>query len=98
MGLVDSPARKSSSIVQLLESMGAVLYVKTNVPQSLMVCFFLLSVVWDNADSCRHPTLSTMSLVNQSMHSTPISFPGVVREVKEHFLGSEGASWALARI
>lgn len=37
VGLVDSPARSSSSIVQLLQSMGAVLYVKTNVPQSLMV-------------------------------------------------------------
>lgn len=38
VGLVDNPAKKSSTIVQLLESMGAVLYVKTNVPQSLMVC------------------------------------------------------------
>lgn len=38
VGLVGKPAQKSSSIVQMLESMGAVLYVKTNVPQSLMVC------------------------------------------------------------
>jgi amidase len=37
VGLVNKPAQSSSSIVQLLESMGAVLYVKTNVPQSLMV-------------------------------------------------------------
>lgn len=38
VGLVGKPAQKSSSIAQMLESMGAVLYVKTNVPQSLMVC------------------------------------------------------------
>ncbi|OJJ32066.1 hypothetical protein ASPWEDRAFT_175370 [Aspergillus wentii DTO 134E9] len=37
VGLVGKPAQKSSSVVQLLESMGAVLYVKTNVPQSLMM-------------------------------------------------------------
>ncbi|ODM19747.1 hypothetical protein SI65_04733 [Aspergillus cristatus] len=37
VGLVGKPAQKSSSIVQMLESMGAVLYVKTNVPQSLMM-------------------------------------------------------------
>lgn len=37
VGLIDKPAKSSSEVVQLLESMGAVLYVKTNVPQSLMV-------------------------------------------------------------
>ncbi|KAJ5626117.1 hypothetical protein N7510_002426 [Penicillium lagena] len=37
VGLVNKPAQSSSSVVQLLESMGAVLYVKTNVPQSLMM-------------------------------------------------------------
>ncbi|PYH41191.1 putative acetamidase [Aspergillus saccharolyticus JOP 1030-1] len=37
VGLVGKPAKKSSSIAVLLESMGAVLYVKTNVPQSLMM-------------------------------------------------------------
>jgi amidase len=39
VGLANKPAAKSDSVVQLLESMGAVLYAKTNVPQSLMVCF-----------------------------------------------------------
>ena len=38
VGLINNPAQSSSSIVQTLESMGAVLYVKTNIPQSLMVC------------------------------------------------------------
>lgn len=37
VGLTNKPAQSNSSIVQVLESMGAVLYVKTNVPQSLMV-------------------------------------------------------------
>ncbi|PLN82898.1 amidase signature enzyme [Aspergillus taichungensis] len=37
VGLVGKPAASSSSIVRLLESMGAVLYVKTNIPQSLMM-------------------------------------------------------------
>ncbi|KKK24218.1 acetamidase [Aspergillus rambellii] len=37
VGLVGKPAGSSSSVVRLLESMGAVLYVKTNIPQSLMM-------------------------------------------------------------
>lgn len=37
IGLANKPARTSSSLIQTLESMGAVLYVKTNIPQSLMV-------------------------------------------------------------
>ncbi|KAL4890628.1 amidase signature domain-containing protein [Aspergillus ambiguus] len=37
VGLVGKPAERSCSIVKLLESMGAVLYVKTNIPQSLMM-------------------------------------------------------------
>ncbi|KAJ6015350.1 hypothetical protein N7540_009941 [Penicillium herquei] len=37
VGLIDKPAKSSSEIVQLLESMGAVMYVKTNIPQSLMM-------------------------------------------------------------
>lgn len=37
VGLVGKPAKSHSSIALSLESMGAVLYVKTNVPQSLMV-------------------------------------------------------------
>lgn len=38
VGLVGKPAKRSCSMVQLLQSMGAVIYVKTNIPQSLMVC------------------------------------------------------------
>ncbi|KAL3478998.1 putative acetamidase [Aspergillus californicus] len=37
VGLANKPAAKSDAVVQLLESMGAVLYAKTNVPQSLMM-------------------------------------------------------------
>ncbi|RAH56459.1 amidase signature enzyme [Aspergillus piperis CBS 112811] len=37
VGLVGKPAQSHSSIALSLESMGAVLYVKTNVPQSLMM-------------------------------------------------------------
>ncbi|KAL2818140.1 amidase signature domain-containing protein [Aspergillus granulosus] len=37
VGLANKPAAKSDSVVQLLESMGAVLYAKTNIPQSLMM-------------------------------------------------------------
>lgn len=44
VGLTNKPAQSNSSIVQLLESMGAVLYVKTNVPQSLMVHSLSLSL------------------------------------------------------
>ncbi|KAL4802986.1 amidase signature domain-containing protein [Aspergillus unguis] len=37
VGLANKPAAKSDAVVELLESMGAVLYVKTNVPQALMM-------------------------------------------------------------
>ncbi|KAJ5660399.1 hypothetical protein N7507_006850 [Penicillium longicatenatum] len=37
IGLIGKPAKSSSEIVQLLESMGAIMYVKTNIPQSLMM-------------------------------------------------------------
>ncbi|RAL03587.1 amidase signature enzyme [Aspergillus ibericus CBS 121593] len=37
VGLVGKPAKSNSSIANSLQSMGAVLYVKTNVPQSLMM-------------------------------------------------------------
>ncbi|OAT09535.1 glutamyl-tRNA (Gln) amidotransferase [Blastomyces gilchristii SLH14081] len=36
-GLIGKPAKKSGSVVRLLLSLGAVLYVKTNIPQSLMM-------------------------------------------------------------
>ncbi|OJD12314.1 hypothetical protein AJ78_07062 [Emergomyces pasteurianus Ep9510] len=36
-GLIGKPAQKSGSVVRLLLSLGAVLYVKTNIPQSLMM-------------------------------------------------------------
>lgn len=32
------PASSNSSLVNMLLDMGAVLYVKTNIPQTLMVC------------------------------------------------------------
>ncbi|KAJ5291001.1 hypothetical protein N7478_000252 [Penicillium angulare] len=37
IGLINKPAKSSSEIVQLLESMGAIPYVKTAVPQALMM-------------------------------------------------------------
>ncbi|KAL4798288.1 amidase signature domain-containing protein [Aspergillus venezuelensis] len=37
VGLANKPAKESDAVVKLLESMGAVLYVKTNIPQSLMM-------------------------------------------------------------
>ncbi|KAJ5528133.1 hypothetical protein N7513_012292, partial [Penicillium frequentans] len=37
IGLIGKSAKSSSEIVQLLESMGAIMYVKTNIPQSLMM-------------------------------------------------------------
>ncbi|EER43937.1 acetamidase-A [Histoplasma capsulatum var. duboisii H88] len=36
-GLIGKPAERSGSVVRLLLSLGAVLYVKTNIPQSLMM-------------------------------------------------------------
>jgi hypothetical protein len=38
VGLIDKPAESNSPLVDILISLGAVPYVKTNIPQSLMVC------------------------------------------------------------
>jgi amidase len=35
------PSSKNSALVEVLLSLGAVLYVKTNIPQTMMVCFLL---------------------------------------------------------
>lgn len=42
VGLVGKPAKTSAAIVQRLLDMGAVIYVKTNIPQSLMVSIKIL--------------------------------------------------------
>ncbi|KAJ5781165.1 hypothetical protein N7457_006325 [Penicillium paradoxum] len=58
VGLTNIPAKSDSSIVQLLESMGAVLYVKTNVPQSLMM-----------ADSYNHVFGQSVNAFNRALIS-----------------------------
>lgn len=37
VGLTDRPAKRDAGITTMLRRLGAVLYVKTNIPQSLMV-------------------------------------------------------------
>lgn len=36
--LKNDPATKNSALVEMLLKLGAVLYVKTNIPQTMMVC------------------------------------------------------------
>ena len=69
VGLTNKPATSNSSIVQLLESMGAVLYVKTNIPQSLMVGYPHLKIDFSFLICSRWPTRTIMSLVNLSTPS-----------------------------
>lgn len=69
VGLANKPAAKSDSVVQLLESMGAVLYVKTNVPQSLMVSTLSNKPIQGNLKlnhGGRCPTPITTSLASPS--------------------------------
>ena len=76
---------KSDSVVQLLESMGAVLYVKTNVPQSLMVSILSNKAVEGllklNHDG-RCPTRITTSLASPSTPLTGSSSLAVAPGVK----------------
>lgn len=97
VGLVGKPAQKSSSIAQMLESMGAVLYVKTNVPQSLMVCtspYMSMQMLM----RIRCPTHTITSSASQSTHLTPSSSLAVVPEAKQPSSEFAAVSWVLARI
>ncbi|CAG8909844.1 unnamed protein product [Penicillium egyptiacum] len=58
VGLTNKPAKCNSSIVQLLESMGAVLYVKTNVPQSLMMSDSYNHVFGQSVNAFNHALIS----------------------------------------
>ncbi|KAJ5254159.1 hypothetical protein N7524_011339 [Penicillium chrysogenum] len=58
VGLTNKPAKSNSSIVQLLESMGAVLYVKTNVPQSLMMSDSYNHVFGQSVNAFNHALIS----------------------------------------
>lgn len=78
--------------------MGAVMYVKTNVPQSLMVCFHSSDNSMCFANSIRCRTRITMSSANPSMHSIVPSFQEVVLEVKEPSLDLEVVSSVSAQI
>ncbi|RJE23255.1 Amidase [Aspergillus sclerotialis] len=58
VGLINNPAQSSSSIVQTLESMGAVLYVKTNIPQSLMMSDSYNHVFGQSVNAFSHDLIS----------------------------------------
>ncbi|OQD88778.1 hypothetical protein PENANT_c003G08381 [Penicillium antarcticum] len=58
VGLTNKPAQSNSSVVQLLESMGAVLYVKTNVPQSLMMSDSYNHVFGQSVNAFNHALIS----------------------------------------
>lgn len=58
VGLINKPARSNSSIVQMLESMGAVMYVKTNIPQSLMMSDSYNHVFGQSVNSFNHALIS----------------------------------------
>ncbi|KAJ5966981.1 hypothetical protein N7501_003229 [Penicillium viridicatum] len=58
VGLTNKPAQSNNSIVQLLESMGAVLYVKTNVPQSLMMSDSYNHVFGQSVNAFNHALIS----------------------------------------
>ncbi|GIJ90666.1 hypothetical protein Asppvi_009627 [Aspergillus pseudoviridinutans] len=58
VGLIGKPAQRSSSIARLLESMGAVLYVKTNIPQSLMMSDSYNHVFGQSINAFNHELIS----------------------------------------
>lgn len=58
VGLIGKPAQRSSSIARLLESMGAVLYVKTNIPQSLMMSDSYNHIFGQSINAFNHELIS----------------------------------------
>ena len=74
--MVNKPAKSHSAIVKILESMGAVPYVKTNVPQALMVCWTSLpqNEKFHDFDFPRWQTHTTISSVSLPMLSITNSF------------------------
>ncbi|KAJ5085321.1 hypothetical protein N7532_010092 [Penicillium argentinense] len=58
VGLIGKPAKSSSSVVQLLESMGAVMYVKANIPQSLMMSNSYNHVFGQSVNAFNHALIS----------------------------------------
>ncbi|EAW20169.1 putative acetamidase [Aspergillus fischeri NRRL 181] len=58
VGLIGKPAQRSSSIARLLESMGAVLYVKTNIPQSLMMSDSYNHIFGQSINAFNHKLIS----------------------------------------
>ncbi|KAJ5887325.1 hypothetical protein N7504_011372, partial [Penicillium tannophilum] len=58
IGLIGKPAKSSSEIVQLLESMGAIMYVKTNIPQSLMMADSYNNVFGQSTNAFNHNLIS----------------------------------------
>ncbi|KAJ5936640.1 hypothetical protein N7466_003090 [Penicillium verhagenii] len=58
IGLVNKPAKSSCDIVRLLESMGAIMYVKTNIPQSLMMADSYNNVFGQSTNAFNHNLIS----------------------------------------
>lgn len=84
VGLTGKPAQRDAGATRMLRRLGAVLYVKTNIPQSLMVLFSpnLPPTVTNNR---RCPTPSTTSLDNASTLLTEPSSPEEVQVVNPLF-------------
>lgn len=101
VGLANKPAARSDSVVQLLESMGAVLYVKTNVPQSLMVNILSNKTV-EGTTTLSHEgrclTRITTSSASPSTPSTENSSLAVAPGVKVLWSVLAEALWELERI
>lgn len=77
VGLTNKPSMQDGNAAATLRRLGAVLYVKTNVPQSMMVrtVYILSSCTYPSwqyrlTPACRCQTLITTSLASASLHLT----------------------------
>lgn len=78
------PATTNSAVVDMLLDLGAVLYVKTNVPQTMLVSLFVNALPC-TTDTSRPPTQTTTSTDVPSTPTTQPSQPVVPPAAKVHF-------------
>jgi Asp-tRNA(Asn)/Glu-tRNA(Gln) amidotransferase A subunit family amidase len=60
--LKNTPAMQNSALVAILLELGAVLYVKTNIPQTMMVSGSEFALSMPRLTACRQRTLRIISL------------------------------------
>jgi hypothetical protein len=100
VGRAFAPATEDAAIVQILKELGAVVFVKTNLPQTLMVRLsFISDTVDDKLSNYRSGLKRTItSGAEQSTHAIPTSLRVALRVVRAPYWLYMAPFWDWARI